>query len=282
MAHVESRAASQVQIVFLDIDGTIVVNRRLIPSAAQAVRMLQARGVQVALCTGRSVLHATPVQQRLRVGLGIYFNGGLVHAYGRTVAQRPLHPAVVRRIWDVFTTAGLPLILHTNGRAFAPCPVPESIRPILEEYDYPAIEVWPQVLSRNAGHQPTVRGRTAFPSDVPVYQANVFMDPSWDALVQNQFPECLLYRWHPQAVDLQKRGCDKSLGALDLLRHLQIPPARALHIGDGGNDIGMFATLGWSVAMGNASPEVQRHAQMVTAPAEEDGVFKALRRIGLI
>jgi hypothetical protein len=40
----------------------------------------------------------------------------------------------------------------------------------------------------------------------------------------------------------------------------------------------MFARSDFSIAMGNASPEVQRKARFVTASNEEDGFAEAVER----
>ena len=50
-------------------------------------------------------------------------------------------------------------------------------------------------------------------------------------------------------------------------------------IGDGLNDILMFANAGLSIAMGNAIPEVQRMARYVTKSNEEDGFANAVDQI---
>jgi hydroxymethylpyrimidine pyrophosphatase-like HAD family hydrolase len=47
-------------------------------------------------------------------------------------------------------------------------------------------------------------------------------------------------------------------------------------IGDGSNDVTMFAESGRSIAMGNAAPEVQQQAQFVTASNEDEGFAKAV------
>jgi len=47
-------------------------------------------------------------------------------------------------------------------------------------------------------------------------------------------------------------------------------------IGDGVNDVLMFKKSGLSIAMGNASEEVQRQADRVTASSEDEGFAKAV------
>jgi Cof subfamily protein (haloacid dehalogenase superfamily) len=55
-----------------------------------------------------------------------------------------------------------------------------------------------------------------------------------------------------------------------------IPPQEIATIGDMANDITMFRKSGVSIAMGNASPEVQRAATYVTASNEEEGFARAV------
>ena len=58
-----------------------------------------------------------------------------------------------------------------------------------------------------------------------------------------------------------------------------IPPALIATIGDMPNDVLMFTKSGVSIAMGNASPEVQKSATFVTASNEDDGFAKAMERL---
>jgi hydroxymethylpyrimidine pyrophosphatase-like HAD family hydrolase len=54
--------------------------------------------------------------------------------------------------------------------------------------------------------------------------------------------------------------------------------AQIATIGDMPNDVLMFALSGLSIAMGNASTEVQRAARRVTATNEQDGFAQAVER----
>ncbi|MCL6592966.1 MAG: HAD family hydrolase [Alicyclobacillus sp.] len=256
------------QAVFLDIDGTLVVNGHLVPSAGEAVQQLTTQGVRVALCTGRSVVHARPVLKALRLHSGVYFNGALVVDADQTIRAKPFSPATVQRIAHWHRQFRLPFILHTNAATWVDEPLPERFQPLLAAYHFPPLQTLPQPWPETVIQQ--------------VYQANSFAGRHWDQVLQNEFPECLLYRWHEEALDLQRRGCDKWQGAHALLQAWQIDPAHAIHIGDGGNDIGMFQHLGLGIAVGNAPPEVQAHATWVTAAADADGVYLALQRAGLL
>ena len=73
---------------------------------------------------------------------------------------------------------------------------------------------------------------------------------------------------HPEA--------NKGFVVKRLSEFLAIPPAEIATIGDMPNDVLMFAKGGLSIAMGNASPEVQREATFVTTTNEEEGFAKAM------
>lgn len=257
-----------IEMVFLDIDGTLVTGGRIMDSARYAITELRRKGVPVALCTGRSVLHTVQVQKSLDIDHAVYFNGGLVVSGGQTLHSSPLHDDVVGRILAFCDEDDLSFVLHTDEHALATRTMPTYVEPLLRDYDYPTIQtIGRDKLAHNVS---------------PIFQVNVFMTQSWDQLAQNQLPECLLYRWHDEAVDLQKRGCDKAIGAQFLLDQFHIQPRHALHIGDGANDIGLFKFIGTSVAMGNAPLEVQRHATRVTSSVDQNGVYYALLELGLI
>ena len=61
-----------------------------------------------------------------------------------------------------------------------------------------------------------------------------------------------------------------------LSQALSIPAAQIVTVGDMPNDVLMFKKSSLSVAMGNASPEVQRQASCVTASNEDGGFAKAI------
>ena len=59
---------------------------------------------------------------------------------------------------------------------------------------------------------------------------------------------------------------------------LAIPPAQIATIGDMPNDVLMFERSGLSIAMANASADVQRAAMVVTASNTEEGFALAMER----
>ncbi|HEU0059773.1 MAG TPA: HAD hydrolase family protein, partial [Hyphomicrobiaceae bacterium] len=50
-------------------------------------------------------------------------------------------------------------------------------------------------------------------------------------------------------------------------------------LGDGSNDLPMFAVAGLSIAMGNAGDEVKARADLVTAANDEEGFAQAVEQL---
>jgi hydroxymethylpyrimidine pyrophosphatase-like HAD family hydrolase len=78
---------------------------------------------------------------------------------------------------------------------------------------------------------------------------------------------------HPQA--------NKGGVVLAMSKLLNIPAEEIATIGDMPNDVLMFEKSGVSIAMGNASSEVQASATYVTSTNEQEGFAKAMEEIVL-
>ena len=72
-------------------------------------------------------------------------------------------------------------------------------------------------------------------------------------------------RSQPYYLDITHPQANKGNVVRRLSEILGVPTAEIATIGDSANDVLMFAHSGLSIAMGNASPDVQRTARRVTA-----------------
>jgi hydroxymethylpyrimidine pyrophosphatase-like HAD family hydrolase len=88
-------------------------------------------------------------------------------------------------------------------------------------------------------------------------------------------------RSQPYYLDVTHPDANKGAVAQYLSAKYAIPPAAIATIGDMPNDVLMFAHSGLSIAMGNASPEVQRAARRVTTSNADEGFATAVERFVL-
>jgi hypothetical protein len=82
----------------------------------------------------------------------------------------------------------------------------------------------------------------------------------------------------PYYLDITHPDANKGTVAATLSKLLSIPTADIATIGDMPNDVLMFRKSGLSIAMGNASPEVQAQADLVTDSYGDEGFAKAIER----
>jgi Cof subfamily protein (haloacid dehalogenase superfamily) len=80
-------------------------------------------------------------------------------------------------------------------------------------------------------------------------------------------------------LDITHPLANKGTALSELADLMGIPLAEIAVLGDGGNDVAMFERAGLSIAMGNASPEVQSAADFVTDSNREEGFANAIERI---
>jgi hydroxymethylpyrimidine pyrophosphatase-like HAD family hydrolase len=82
-------------------------------------------------------------------------------------------------------------------------------------------------------------------------------------------------------LDVTNPRANKGAVADHLAEQFGVPESRIATIGDMPNDVLMFARSGLSIAMGNASIEVQRAARRVTSDNDHDGFAGAVDRFVL-
>ena len=85
-------------------------------------------------------------------------------------------------------------------------------------------------------------------------------------------------RSQPYYLDVTHPDANKGAFARYLSARYGIPLEAIATIGDAANDVLMFAHSGLSIAMGNASLEVQRAARQVTASNADEGFASAVGR----
>ncbi|MQG27147.1 MAG: HAD family phosphatase [SAR202 cluster bacterium] len=78
------------------------------------------------------------------------------------------------------------------------------------------------------------------------------------------------------AVDFTLAGVDKASGIARVGRTLGVNPTNMVAVGDSYNDLPMLKACRFSVAMGNAPPEVKDAAEFVAPSVAEDGLAVAI------
>ena len=116
-----------------------------------------------------------------------------------------------------------------------------------------------------------------------IYQMWTFEDQG-DSL---QLPKDLsanlrLVRWHPNSSDVVSIAGSKATGVQKVIEKLGLKPENLLVFGDELNDLELFDYAGLSIAMGHSHPKIIEKADYITKTVEEDGIFDALEKLGMV
>jgi Cof subfamily protein (haloacid dehalogenase superfamily) len=87
---------------------------------------------------------------------------------------------------------------------------------------------------------------------------------------------------HPNIsfLEIRRSGSTKGKGLERLLKYHKIKPNQAAVLGDWYNDISLFETNAFKVAVANAIPEIKRMADMVTSKSNnEEGAAKFFKKV---
>lgn len=115
-----------------------------------------------------------------------------------------------------------------------------------------------------------------------IYQAVFYVEKEKESLIFGQLSACKIARWNKHAVDIIPCPGGKAAGIAEFLRLNHINRAETMAFGDGENDIEMLQFVQTGIAMGNAADAVKQRADFVTDSVDNDGVEKALVKLGVI
>lgn len=87
------------------------------------------------------------------------------------------------------------------------------------------------------------------------------------------------YELHPDnhSMEIYAKDVSKATGIIDVLNLLHIDVKDSYCFGDGPNDVEMFETVGYSIAMGNAIDVIKEIADEICLSVEDDGVYYKLK-----
>jgi Cof subfamily protein (haloacid dehalogenase superfamily) len=276
-----------VSAVFLDVDGTLVDERGVVPGSARAaVQRARRNGHLVFLCTGRSVSQLWP--EILDIGFDgvVAAAGGYVEIGGEVLANHGVAAEEVRHVTEFFTQRGVDFLLESHDGLFGSPQVQDRLRHLFYA-GVPDEDVRKQMQRGLASFIDLIRV-DEIPESARVNKVLFLDSPVSLDEIRTEFAGTFdvvpasVPGFGDNSGELTQVGVHKATGVQAIISHLGIARARTLAIGDGYNDLELLAQVGWGIAMGNAPPAVKAVADEVTATPDQDGVHAALQRHGLL
>ena len=261
---------ARVSLVVADVDGTLVTADKVLTArAAKAVKALHAAGIAFAITSGRPPRGMEMLIAPLDLQTPIAgFNGGIFVRPDMTVIeQHVLSPDAARRACAIIAGSGLDVWVYSGNDWFVRDPAAPHV----------AGEQWTVKFA------PTVVEGLEAPLASAVKIVGVSDDLDRVTRCEKDTQKALgsaasAARSQPYYLDVTHPNANKGTVVATLSKVLSVTPAEIATIGDMPNDVLMFRKSGLSIAMGNASVEVQKQANLVTASYTDEGFAKAMER----
>jgi len=269
----QDHAAAKISLVLADVDGTLVTaDKVLTPRARAAVKALHAAGIAFAITSGRPPRGMAMLIDPLALQTPIAgFNGGIFVEPDMTIMEEHvLAPDVARRALELILRNGLDVWVY-SGRDW-----------LVRDRNAPHVarEQWTVKFA------PTITDNFNAVLGGSVKIVGVSDDLDLVARCEKDAQDALgtgasAARSQPYYLDVTHPDANKGTVVTTLSKLLSVPAGEIVTIGDMPNDVLMFRNSGLSIAMGNASRDVQSKADLVTASYEDEGFAKAMERFVL-
>ena len=253
-----------------DVDGTVMTHaKELTPRTCQAAAELKARGIPFAVISARP-----PRGMRMMVEpLGLTyplagFNGGQFTRPDLTpIEDHAIAPETAHRAYDLLAAKGVDVWVFNGSDWKIRNPGGAHVAHGQETIQYDPIVV------KDFKHALLAAHKIVGVSDDHALLARV--ETEMQAALGNAATAARSQAYY---LDITHPLANKGVGVQHLAALMGVPMEEIAVIGDGGNDVAMFQQSGLSIAMGNASDEVKKHAHFVTGSNDEDGFADAVEK----
>jgi Cof subfamily protein (haloacid dehalogenase superfamily)/HAD superfamily hydrolase (TIGR01509 family) len=259
----------KIKLLVADVDGTLLTpDKRLTDEACDAVARLRRAGVEFTITSGRPPRGMAKLIGPLGITAPVAaFNGAMYVKPDLTtvLSQRTVPRDVAREVVDYLLGAGLDVWVYQGHDWF------------IRDRGAPRVDR----ERGNVGFDPTVVGNLDAVLEAPLKIVGVSMDYPLVARCEAELrarvgAEATANRSQPHYLDVTHPEANKGMVVREESRLLQIPLEQIATIGDQLNDVPMLRLSRMSIAMGNASPEVQGFARHVTTSNAENGFAHAI------
>jgi len=259
----------KVSALIADVDGTLVDSaKRVTDASRKAVSALRERGIAFTAISGRPPRGMQMLVEPFALTAPLAgFNGGAFTKPDLSpLEEHALAPETAQRAFDWLRRKGIDVWVFSG------------LDWLVADLDGPHLDT-----ERRAVHfEPTVV-RSLEPALASAFKVvGVSRDHELLARCERELQPFLgdaasASRSQSYYLDITHPMANKGVAVVRLAALIGVPMEEVAVIGDGHNDLGMFAQSGLSIAMGNAPSDVQEQARFVTSSNDRDGFAEAVR-----
>jgi Cof subfamily protein (haloacid dehalogenase superfamily) len=273
----ETVVAQDIKLLVLDIDGTISGHSNTLSTRVkQAIASVQARGIQVAIATGRMYRSALHFHQEINstLPLAAYQGAWIQDPFDQKIHRHlPVPQALAYQLLDYFEQPQwrslLSIHFYINDQLYV-----RDLTPATQLYAQRS-----QITPIPVGDLRQVLNQELTKVLALCDDTNLIQHLLGD--LRSQYTPAELYLTTSVATFLEATNpfVNKGTAVRYLAEEiLGLQRTNVMAIGDNFNDLEMLDYAGFGVAMGNAPDGVQAIAQWVAPTVEEDGVAVAIEK----
>lgn len=267
------------KVLLFDIDGTLLSYDGVLPeSAIKGIRLARDKGYYVFIVTGRSKGHIDERVEAIGFDGLIGGNGAYIEIGNRVLRSKTILPEDLKRIVDYLDEKKMEYYIETNEGVYGSKNFAEESQKALAKYGNRknGVDLWPNIEYPDCMY---VKNAT---------KVNFLLKSEKDyEEFKNYFSEFEVMTWGGKGEDKLFGDCalggiNKADAIKELLRYLEVDSKDVISFGDAEVDIPMFEISDISICLGEGRQAAKNAATYVTASVEDDGIWKALVRFGII
>jgi Cof subfamily protein (haloacid dehalogenase superfamily) len=262
-----------VKLVAIDIDGTLLdSNRNITPKVKETLQKANEKGIYIVLCTGRPL----PGVKDQLTELDLYGDNDYVITYNGSLVQATKSNEIISQYslsYDDFLEIEL---------------MSRKVGTHLHTIDDKAVYTANRDIGKYTVHEAYLvdmplkyRAVDEMTPDMSIIKMMMIDEPDVLDKAISQLPESFTSKYTTVKstefyFEILNKEASKGNALAKLAEHLGIDQSETMSIGDNENDLSMIEYAGIGVAMGNATENIKRAADIQTSSNDEDGVAEVL------
>ena len=264
-----------VEIVFSDVDGTLLNNEhKMLEGTKYAIQKLQEKDIPFVIISARSPSGIYPILEENGFSCPII-------CYSGALILNDKKNTVYSTGFDKETAENV--INFIEGEKFDCCwNLYSGDNWIVKDKKDPRV-----ICEENIVHTEAVEGTIDLvPDNAEIGKILCICNPEKTIEIENkikkQFPMLSVVKSFHTMIEIMQTGITKGSAVLELCKLWNINPDKAVAFGDNFNDVEMLDVVGFPFLMGNAPKELKLRFKNITDSNNDEGIYKALAKMGVI
>lgn len=251
-------------IAFFDLDGTLLNDQsEITPEISQTMLRLKENNILPIISTGRCEFEIQAIKKAAHIDASITMNGMYGIYENDTIFSNKIDITTCQKMLDFTRKLKHEVAFYSHETMF----ISGVNQLVKDSYQY-------------------------FNNVVPPIKTDAFLEyetnmllvltDELDELYHEAFAdELTFFRNGPKCIDVVNKGISKGT-AIDEVKNFLQQDIPTFTFGDGLNDLPMFESSDYQIAMGNALPEVKSAASFISTKNTEHGIINGLKHYDLI